>query len=160
MFNARVSPSSDGAVLTTPGVAVMTGSALSYKRRTATDGVLFGIDQNQSLVILNQFDQRNPSYNANVLGQTGSGKTFGILCMMMRHLLLGCRLIIVDPQGNIDLSFLGDEYYHVSRLGTAIVRRSTGTTGGERKRVTLASKDAPRSGTTSTVSVSGSTEIS
>lgn len=119
VFNARPSISTAGAVITTPGVAILTGSALSYKRRTATDGVLFGIDQNQSLVILNQFDSRNPSYNANVLGQTGSGKTFGILVMMMRHLLLGCRLIIVDPQGNIDLSFLGDEYYHVSRLGTS-----------------------------------------
>lgn len=119
VFNARASISTDGAVITTPGVSVLAGSALSYKRRTATDGVLFGIDQNQSLVILNQFDSRNPSYNANVLGQTGSGKTFGILVMMMRHLLLGCRLIIVDPQGNIDLSFLGDDYYHVSRLGTS-----------------------------------------
>jgi hypothetical protein len=119
VFSAQPLASTDGAVLTTPGVSLLAGSALSYKRRTATDGVLFGVDQNQSLVILNTFDPANPSYNMNILGQTGAGKTFGALVLMMRHLLLGCRLVIVDPQGNIDLSFLGERWYRKAVLGTA-----------------------------------------
>jgi hypothetical protein len=119
VFSAQPIVSTEGAVLTTPGVSLLAGSALSYKRRTETGGVLFGVDQNQSLVILNIFDSRNPAYNVNILGQTGSGKTFATLLAAMRHLLLGCRLIIVDPQGNIDLAFLGSEWYHKAVLGTA-----------------------------------------
>jgi hypothetical protein len=117
VFSARPMVSTDGAVLTSPGVSLLAGSAMSYKRRTATDGVLFGVDQNQSLVIMNTFDSANPAYNMTILGQTGAGKTFGALVLMMRHLLLGCRLVIVDPQGNIDLSFLGQQWYHRAVLG-------------------------------------------
>lgn len=117
VFSDSAPHDSDGAILSTPGVAILVGSALSYRRRTETRGVLLGTDQNQSPVIFNVFDDRNPSYNAVVLGQTGGGKTFAVLTIMMRHMLLGVRGIIVDPQGNIDLSFLGDEY-HRSVLGT------------------------------------------
>jgi len=118
MFSASPSPSSDGALLTTPGVALLAGSALSYRRRTETRGVLLGIDQHQSPVVFNFFDNRAPSYNAVVLGQTGKGKTFAVLTMMLRHMLLGVRGISLDPQGNVDLKFLGDQSYHRSRLGT------------------------------------------
>jgi hypothetical protein len=52
------------------------------------------------------------------LGQTGSGKTFAVLLLMLRHLHLGCHLIIIDPQGNVDLSFLGDTVYQKIVLGT------------------------------------------
>ncbi|RLC90484.1 MAG: hypothetical protein DRI77_14760, partial [Chloroflexi bacterium] len=118
IFSAETLVDSDGAPLTSPGVALLAGSALSFRRRTETHGVLLGIDRNQSPVIFNIFDDRNPSYNAVILGQTGAGKTFATLLMMLRHLLLGTRLIIVDPQGNIDLSFLGPDIYHKSVLGT------------------------------------------
>lgn len=108
----------EGTPCTSPGVALLTGSALSYRRRTETNGVLLGVDRNQAPVILNIFDPRNPSYNMAVLGQTGSGKTFAVLLLMLRHLLLGCHLIIVDPQGNVDLSFLGEDLYHRAVMGT------------------------------------------
>ncbi len=108
----------EGTPLTSPGVGLLTGSALSYRRRTETRGVLLGIDRNQAPVILNIFDPRNPSYNMAVLGQTGSGKTFAVLLLMLRHLLLGCHLIIIDPQGNVDMSFLGEDLYHKAVMGT------------------------------------------
>ncbi len=117
IFSATAPRTSGGAVLSTPGVAILTGSALSYRRRTESRGVLLGTDQNQSPVIFNYFDDRNPSYNNVVLGQTGGGKTFAMLLVMMRHMLLGVKGIIIDPQGNIDLSFLGDQY-HKATLGT------------------------------------------
>ena len=110
---------SDGFPLTTSGAAILAGSALSYRRRTETRGVMLGIDRNQAPVIINIFDDRNPSYNSVVLGQTGAGKTFAMLLLMMRHLLTGVRLIMLDPQGNIDLGFLGSEVYQRSIIGTS-----------------------------------------
>ena len=108
----------DGSPLTSPGVALLAGSALSYRRRTETQGVFLGIDRNQAPVIFNIFDPANPSYNMVVLGQTGSGKTFATLLLMLRHLLLGARLIVIDPQGNVDLGFLGPGMHHKAILGT------------------------------------------
>jgi hypothetical protein len=119
IFSAEPPRSSEGSILTTTGLALLTGSALSYRRRTETRGVLLGTDRNQAPVILNIFDDKNPSYNMVVLGQTGAGKSFAILLLMLRHLLMGMRLVIVDPQGNIDLSFLGEDITHRSILGTA-----------------------------------------
>lgn len=108
ILSADLGKDREGSVITTPGLALLAGSALSYRRRTETRGVLLGVDRNQSPVIFNLFDDRSASYNMVVLGQTGAGKTFAVLLLMLRHLLLGCRLVILDPQGNIDLGFLGD----------------------------------------------------
>ena len=48
----------------------------------------------------------------------GDGKTFAALLLMLRHLLLGARLIVIDPQGNVDFGFLGSEMNHNAVLGT------------------------------------------
>ncbi len=117
LFSAEPLPDTDGTPLTTSGAALLAGSALSYRRRTATRGVMLGIDRNQAPVILDIFDDRNASYNTVILGQTGSGKTFATLLLMLRHLLMGVRLIILDPQGNVNLDFLGDAYQR-SVVGT------------------------------------------
>ena len=118
LFSGEQLKQKDGTPLTTTGMALLAGSALSYRRRTQTRGVMLGIDRNQAPVILDIFDDRNASYNTVVLGQTGAGKTFGLLLLMMRHLLMGVRLIVIDPQGNIDLAFLGEQVYQRSILGT------------------------------------------
>ena len=118
VFSTATLNDENGAPLTSPGVALLTGSALSYRRRTQVQGVFLGIDRHQAPVIFNIFDPENPSYNMVVLGQTGSGKTFATLLLMLRHLLLGVRLIIVDPQGNVDLGFLGPGMAHKAVLGT------------------------------------------
>ncbi len=119
IFSAEPPKETEGSILTSTGLCILTGSALSYRRRTNTTGALAGVDQNQAPVVINIFDDKNPSYNVVVLGQTGAGKTFSVLLLMLRHLLMGVRLIIVDPQGNVDLSFLGDDVYHKSILGTS-----------------------------------------
>jgi len=119
IFSADPYHESDGIMLTTPGVAMLAGSALSFRRRTETRGVLLGVDRNQAPVILDIFDDRAPSYNMVILGITGSGKTFSALLLMLRHLLMGVRLVIVDPQGNVDLSFLGEDIAHRAVLGTS-----------------------------------------
>ncbi len=110
---------SEGIPMTTSGAALLGGSALSYRRRTQTKGVMIGIDRNQSPVVINIFNDAAPSYNTVVLGQTGAGKTFAVLVMMMRHVMTGARLVMIDPQGNIDLSFLGADVYQRSVVGTS-----------------------------------------
>jgi hypothetical protein len=42
-----------------------------------------------------------------------------VLVLMMRHVMTGARLVIIDPQGNIDLSFLGPDVYQRSVVGTS-----------------------------------------
>jgi len=120
LFSAdtTIPKASDGIPLTTTGAAILAGSALSYRRRTQTAGVMLGIDRNQAPVVIDIFDERAPSYNTVVLGQTGSGKTFATLLLMMRHLLTGVRLIVIDPQGNVNLEFLGEWTYQRSTIGT------------------------------------------
>jgi hypothetical protein len=119
VFSAAPMHDDGGAPLTSAGAALLAGSALSYRRRTETRGVFLGIDRHQAPVILDFFDPANPSYNTVILGQTGSGKTFAALLLMLRHLLLGVRLILVDPQGNVDLGFLGEKNAHRAVLGTS-----------------------------------------
>lgn len=109
----------DGSPVTTSGLAILAGSALSYRRRTETRGVMLGIDRNQSPVVLDVFDERAPSYNSVVLGQTGAGKTFATLMLMMRHLMLGNRVVIIDPQGNINLDFLEPDIYQRVVVGSS-----------------------------------------
>lgn len=118
VFSTATLNDESGSPVTSPGVAMLAGSALSYRRRTETAGIMLGTDSHQSPVIFNIFDERNPSYNMLVLGQTGSGKTFATLLLMLRHLLMQTMLIILDPQGNIDLSWLGEDIYHKAVLGT------------------------------------------
>lgn len=119
MFAPTPPQAVSGSLVTTRGVLAAVGSPLTYKRRTVTNGVLVGSDLNNAPVIFNLFDPSHPSYNAILLGQTGSGKTFAFQLIALRHLLLGCRLVMVDPQGNLDWSFLGDEVCQTVRLGTA-----------------------------------------
>jgi hypothetical protein len=122
VFSADALEEIEGTPMTTSGAALLAGSGLSYRRRTEMQGVLLGVDRNQSPVVVDLFNDRHPSYNMTVLGRTGSGKTFAMLTLMLRHLLMGVRLIIIDPQGNIDLSFLGEGVYQKVRVGTAQAR--------------------------------------
>jgi len=116
--DTNIPKASDGIPVTTTGAAILTGSALSYRRRTQTAGVMLGIDRNQAPVVIDIFDERTPSYNTVVLGQTGSGKTFATLLLLMRHMLTGVRLIVIDPQGNVSLDFLGEGTHQRSTIGT------------------------------------------
>ncbi|MCB0079094.1 MAG: DUF87 domain-containing protein, partial [Anaerolineales bacterium] len=118
MFSPTPPRRSDGSLTSSVGLTVLASSAMSYRRRGETAGVALGMDRNLAPVILNIFDDKQPSYNVVVLGQTGFGKTFAILLLMLRHLLLGKRLIVIDPQGNVDLSWLG-ESYHRAVIGTS-----------------------------------------
>ena len=98
-----------GSLCTSRHVTVLAGSAQSYGRPTKLDGVLMGFDAAQSPVVIDVFNKRNKAYNAVVVGQTGSGKTFGVTLLMIRALLTGSRMILIDPKGDIDMSWLGGD---------------------------------------------------
>jgi len=122
MFSSDAPAGVRGSLTTTRGILSAAGSPLVFRRRTSTRGVLIGQDANQSPVIMNLFDPNNPSYNLLCLGQSGSGKTFAIQLMILRHMLMGCRAVMVDPQGNIDWSFLGKDVTETITLGTEKAR--------------------------------------
>lgn len=118
MFSAAAPTTSEGSLHSSLGLSILAGSALSYRRRTETRGILLGTDRHQAPVILDLFDVRHPSYNLVVLGLPGAGKTLSVLLLATRYLMLGKRMIIIDPQGNVDLSWLGDDLCHRVALGT------------------------------------------
>lgn len=122
MFSSDPPANVRGSLTTTRGILAAAGSPLVFRRRTSTSGVLIGQDNNQSPVITNFFDSRNLNYNALFLGESGSGKTFGVQLKILRHMLMGCRAVMVDPQGNIDWTFLGDEVTETVTLGTERAR--------------------------------------
>ncbi|MCB0034057.1 MAG: DUF87 domain-containing protein, partial [Anaerolineales bacterium] len=124
MFSAEPPTERDGSLATSTHVTVLAGSALSYSRPTKMDGVLLGFDTYQAPVVVDLFDPANSAYNAVVIGQTGSGKSFFVTLLMIRSLLTGARLVIIDPKGDIDLSWLGQDQHgrelcRLIRVGTS-----------------------------------------
>ena len=77
---------------------------------TQSEGILYGINQSDSsLVIFDRFSLENA--NMVVLGKSGGGKSFMIKLEVMRQLMIGTEIIIVDPENeykNVCQSFGGD----------------------------------------------------
>ena len=60
-------------------------------------GVWFGLNKHSSPIIKDIFSLSNP--NGLVLGTSGGGKSFFTKLFILRHLMSGTRVLIVDPQG-------------------------------------------------------------
>ncbi len=110
MFSADLIPlrATDGWVTGTLGATLVSGSALSYRRRTNTRGIMLGYDAYQAPVVVWPWDSANrlPSYNEVILGATGSGKSFLQSLKTTRALMCGVSSIMYDITGNIDLRWL------------------------------------------------------
>lgn len=64
---------------------------------SVNQGVLYGINRhNNSLIIFDRFDLENA--NMVVLGQSGSGKSYAVKLEILRSLLLGSDILIIDPE--------------------------------------------------------------
>lgn len=87
------------------------------------DGILFGISQNNSsMVVFDNFNTKKYS-NANmvIFGTSGSGKTFTLQTMSMRYRLKGIQVFIITPEK-------GEEYLpSVSAIGGTYINMSTGS---------------------------------
>lgn len=79
---------------------------------TSDSGVLYGINtHNNSLVIFDRFSL--PNYNMVVFGSSGSGKSYVVKLELLRSLILGTDVFIIDPE---------NEYRHLAAAvgGSAI----------------------------------------
>jgi len=64
---------------------------------TSDHGILYGINRhNQSLIIFDRFDL--PNANANVFAISGAGKSFTVKLEILRSLMMGTEVLVVDPE--------------------------------------------------------------
>lgn len=64
---------------------------------TSPDGVIYGINEhNESLIIFDRFSQENA--NSVILATSGAGKSYFVKLEALRSLMLGCEVIIIDPE--------------------------------------------------------------
>ncbi len=72
---------------------------------TSNEGILYGLNKhNMSLVLFDRFTLMNA--NAVIFGVAGSGKSYAIKLEILRYLMLGVDMIIVDPEN--EYKFLSD----------------------------------------------------
>lgn len=68
---------------------------------TANEGILYGINEHDgSLVIFDRFSLENS--NSVVFGKSGSGKSFMIKLEVMRTLMFGTEVFVIDPEGEYE----------------------------------------------------------
>ncbi|MBI3332082.1 DUF87 domain-containing protein [Candidatus Peregrinibacteria bacterium] len=64
---------------------------------TDDHGILYGINRhNESLVIFDRFDL--PNANANVFATSGAGKSFTVKLEILRALMFGTEVLVIDPE--------------------------------------------------------------
>ncbi len=71
---------------------------------TGNDGILYGINRhNNSLVLFDRFQMENANYV--VFAKSGAGKSYAVKLEVLRSLMIGTEVIIVDPE---------NEYKHLA----------------------------------------------
>ena len=71
---------------------------------TSNDGILYGINRhNNSLILFDRFQMENA--NSVVFAKSGAGKSYPIQLEILRSMMLGTEVIVVDPE---------NEYKHLS----------------------------------------------
>lgn len=71
---------------------------------TSNDGILYGINRhNNSLILFDRFQMENA--NSVVFAKSGSGKSYAVKLEILRSLMVGTDVIVIDPE---------NEYKHLS----------------------------------------------
>ncbi|MCP4523418.1 MAG: DUF87 domain-containing protein [Candidatus Gracilibacteria bacterium] len=79
------------------------------------DGILYGINtHNNSLIIYDRFKAENA--NMTVFAKSGSGKSFAVKLEILRSLMLGTDVIVIDPENEYQalINQVGGSYLDVS----------------------------------------------
>lgn len=64
---------------------------------TSDNGILYGINtHNNSLILFDRFSL--PNYNSVVFGRSGGGKSYTIKLEVLRNLMFGTQVFIIDPE--------------------------------------------------------------
>ena len=82
---------------------------------SANEGILYGINRhNNSLVLFDRFSLENA--NMVVFGKAGGGKSYAIKLEILRSLMLGVDVIIVDPENEYEFlsEEVGGSYFKIS----------------------------------------------
>jgi len=82
---------------------------------TSNDGVLYGLNRhNNSLIIFDRF--KLPNANAVVFATSGAGKSYAVKLEILRSLMLGIDVIVIDPEDEYEelCSTVGGSYMKVS----------------------------------------------
>jgi conjugal transfer ATP-binding protein TraC len=86
---------------------------------SSNEGILYGINQhNNSLVLFDRFSLENA--NMCIFAQSGAGKSYAVKLEVLRSLMLGTDVIIVDPENEYEMlsEAAGGSYFKIS-LGSA-----------------------------------------
>ena len=78
-------------------------------------GILYGINQhNNSLVIFDRFSL--PNANMTIFAQTGAGKSYAVKLEILRSLLIGTDVLIIDPEYEYEYlaDSLGGSYFKIA----------------------------------------------
>ncbi|MDE2311531.1 MAG: ATP-binding protein [Patescibacteria group bacterium] len=71
---------------------------------TSNDGILYGINRhNNSLILFDRFAMENA--NSVIFAKSGAGKSYAVKLEVLRHLMIGTEVIIIDPE---------NEYKHLA----------------------------------------------
>lgn len=82
---------------------------------TSDDGILYGINRhNNSLIIFDRFSLQNA--NACVFASSGAGKSYAIKLEVLRTMMMGTDVIIIDPEREYKLlsDAVGGTYVNIS----------------------------------------------
>ncbi len=82
---------------------------------TSSDGILYGVNKhNRSLVLFDRFSLENA--NAVVFGTSGAGKSYLVKLDILRSLMCGVEVIIVDPENEYKTlaESVGGSFYSIS----------------------------------------------
>ena len=82
---------------------------------SSNEGILYGINQhNNSLVLFDRFSM--PNANFTVFAQSGAGKSFMVKLEILRSLMFGTDVVVVDPENEYEglAKAAGGSYFNMS----------------------------------------------
>jgi len=82
---------------------------------SSNEGILYGINQhNNSLVLFDRFTLENA--NMVVFGKSGGGKSYAVKLEILRYLMLGVDVIVIDPENEYKFlaEAVGGGFYDIS----------------------------------------------
>jgi len=82
---------------------------------TSNKGILYGINRhNSSLILFDRFSMEN--YNSVIFAKAGSGKSYFSKLEILRSLMLGTEVIIIDPEKEYEhlAQAVGGSYFNIS----------------------------------------------
>jgi len=82
---------------------------------SSNEGILYGLNNhNMSLVLFDRFALENA--NATIFGVSGSGKSYAIKLEILRYLMLGVDVIIIDPENEYKYlaDAVGGSFFNIS----------------------------------------------